>query len=343
MAKKVLLIHTSNTLLHYRVSIYNFFSFEFKKNGFEFFVLSNRLQADNPYEIKFNLKITKGVRNFWKEYNKISPEILFTFCSLKDYFVYPIIFSHKKRKKKLIYWGHGINLNFPNRFRFLFNYWHKISDTIILYSRNEVSLIKKKYHQKVLVANNTLNFNTYNKNLDSSLLKNLNIKTDFNVIFVGRIERRKKIHDLLIASEKFKGNIGLIIIGEDREKLLPTNLPKNVHYLGPIYGYKLHSILNLVDVFCLPGHVGLSIVDAFYFGLPLISQEGFHAPEISYLKNGLNGFMTSKDDPLEIAKYVNLLYDDRKLLKKMSRNAVKSIKKEGDIKKMFLPFLDSCK
>jgi hypothetical protein len=92
MQKKILLIHTSNKLLHYRVSIYNYFYEEFKKSGYDLWIVTNYLQNDNPHEIKFNLRIIDdNIYDFIKIYKTILPDILITFCSLKDYFTFPII------------------------------------------------------------------------------------------------------------------------------------------------------------------------------------------------------------------------------------------------------------
>ena len=52
----------------------------------------------------------------------------------------------------------------------------------------------------------------------------------------------------------------------------------------------------MADVFAIPGHVGLGLNQAFYFGLPVVTEEGKHPPEIAYLKPGRNGFMVPEND-----------------------------------------------
>ena len=87
-------------------------------------------------------------------------------------------------------------------------------------------------------------------------------------------------------------------------------------------------------VYCLPGHVGLSIVDAFYCGLPLITEDVDHAPEICYLKEGENGFLVGKGNVDELADKLNILLSNDKLLDKMSLEAKRVIESEANINRM---------
>tara|TARA_B100000795_G_C22781984_1_gene432787 strand:- start:211 stop:1248 length:1038 start_codon:yes stop_codon:yes gene_type:complete len=338
--KTIFLIHTSNSLLHYRISIYNYFYDYFKIRGFELHVFSNDIQKDNPYEIKFKHHLNdRGKLNLLSTYISISPNIVITFCSLKDIYVIPIFIIHKILNKKIIYWGHGVKLNNPKSWRWLFNLWHYYSDAILLYSKNEMKYIKKHLHSKTFIANNTLNYSDLIIPSNKKKLVDYGITTTFNVVFVGRIEKRKKIEDLLIAAKYLNKEIGVVIIGNDLTNILPDVLINNVFYLGPKYNVELHSILSQMDLFCLPGHVGLSIVDAFYHGLPIITQNVDHAPEIIYLKNKLNGFILR--DKYEIPYCINKLSKNKLLMNKMSNLAKQTFDSECSIDLMLNSFMQS--
>ena len=63
-----------------------------------------------------------------------------------------------------------------------------------------------------------------------------------------------------------------------------------------MYGDERFDLLSASDVYCLPGAVGLSIVDAFHCGLPFVTEDGDESAEIAYLKHGVNGFIVPRGD-----------------------------------------------
>lgn len=101
-----------------------------------------------------------------------------------------------------------------------------------------------------------------------------------------------------------------------------------------MYGDKAISLLSARDVYCLPGAVGLSIIDAFFCGLPIVIENVRHGPEICYFKDGVNGFMVGKGDVLDLAEKVELLLDDDDLRRRFSEAAINEIETAGHIDNM---------
>lgn len=95
-----------------------------------------------------------------------------------------------------------------------------------------------------------------------------------------------------------------------------------LHYVGPRFGRDKAVHYRIADAVLNPGLVGLSIMDAFGAGLPLITTDYYgHSPEIDYLEHGVNGWMT----PLDPARYADAaarLLADRPRLREMGRAAL---------------------
>ena len=116
-----------------------------------------------------------------------------------------------------------------------------------------------------------------------------------NVICVGRMQERKRLARLVDAVALMnRADIGVILVGPDTESILGQFEGDTVYKLGAVYGNDKFDLLSAADVYCLPGAVGLSIVDAFYCGLPFVTEDGDESAEITYLQNGVNGFSVQK-------------------------------------------------
>ena len=168
------------------------------------------------------------------------------------------------------------------------------------------------------------------------------INTKKNIICIGRMHKRKRLDHLVKAFVQMKrDDIGLILVGSDPDGILKEINGHNIFKLGAIYGNKKLNLLSASDVYCLPGAVGLSIVDAFYYGLPLVTEEGDESPEIIYLRNGVNGFFVKRGDIKSMAEKLQLLLDDDVLRKQFSVAAKREIVENGSIQKFCEGFRDA--
>ena len=92
-------------------------------------------------------------------------------------------------------------------------------------------------------------------------------------------------------------------------------------WLGALRGEDRVAVLGLGDVWLNPGTVGLSILDSFALGLPLITtRNAIHSPEIAYLRPGENGVISEP----RIEDYARATADvllDPTTLRRLSRGA----------------------
>jgi len=136
-------------------------------------------------------------------------------------------------------------------------------------------------------------------------------------------------------------DVGVVLVGPDPERILEKFESDNIYKLGPLYDDKKFDLLSAMDVYCLPGAVGLSIVDAFQCGLPFVTEVGDESAEIMYLKDGVNGFIVPRGDRYEMARKLQLLLDNQPLREQFSIAAKKEIEENGHIDKLCAGFRDA--
>lgn len=345
--KKVLLI--SNKVMHYRVSVYNYFYHRFKDLNWEFIVRSDQLQRQNPHPIEFNFtEIEFNFKKYKDEIQKIKPDVVIIFLHLKDLMFWPLLIWLKYQKIPIVFWTKGANLDKPDsKFGYhLFNFVHSLCDRLILYSEHEIKYLKEKNRHKVFVARNTVNFKTFPdiKQTKDEIKKEFGIPFTKVVLSVGRMGvdgGRKKIDHLIEIFNDLKvPGVGLVIVGEGVSDSALNN-KNNIIYLGEIHdpeNIQISKLFKMADVFSIPGHIGLGINQAFYWGLPTVTEDGLQPPEIYYLINGRNGFIVPNNDINELKNKIMYLLENDHVRQEFSKNAKEDILNNASIENMFMGF-----
>lgn len=348
--QKVLLINQEKTP-HYRVAVYRHMATYLLQRGYELTIVSEGIpQSAGPpaadgSEIAMKLTTASIVRLI----NRLKPDAIIYWIRLRHSYLFPTLFYSKLKKIKLIYWGHGTDLSNKKAMwlkRFANETEYKICDALILYGERLKKHVCSRHHNKTFIANNTMHFPEHNGHVPTkeSVLSKYKIDTKKNIICMGRMQARKRIHALVEAFKRInQDDIGLVLVGPDTEGIIDDAVQRlpNVYYLGEIYGDERLDILSACDVYCLPGAIGLSIVDAFHCGLPIVTEEGGESPELMYLKPGKNGFLVPRGDSIQLAAKLTLLMDDNNLRNKFSEAARHEIDTNGHIDTMCSGFYDA--
>jgi glycosyltransferase involved in cell wall biosynthesis len=336
--KSVLLVN-GGAIPHYRIPIYNYLYDYLKKNNFLLTVASEGVQEDNPNTANYaHRDISLCFKNLKRLFIDTKPDAVIFWVGPHLYML-PVFLLAKKFKIKVIHWGHrrpDPPFVFLKKF-FLNIVEHFIDDAVILYAEHLREFIWDCFQSKTFVANNTLNLTTYKSSRLSKeeVKRRYGISTNKNIICMGRMQGRKRIDDLVKAFHMIDmDDVGLILVGPDSEGILNDIEDKNVFRLGPLYGEESLDLLTACDLYCLPGAIGLSIVDAFYCRLPVVTEDVRHGPEIMYLKDGTNGFMVAKGDIMQLAARLKLLLIDDILREKLSLGAKDEIMRNGHIDRM---------
>jgi len=334
--------------MHYRVSIYNYFSARFADYGWQFIVRANELQKKNTIPCRFDFKEMPFSFSVYKnEIKQIKPNVVIVFLHLKNLIIWPLVHWLKFSGIPVVFWTKGANLDTSDDrlSMFCYRYLHFLFDGLILYSPNEIKFINSKHRKKIFIANNTVNFNDFPliNETKAQIKKSLNIPFEKVVLFVGRMgvngERKKVDHLIEVFRTVTREDAGLVIVGFGMSDKIKARInAKNTIYLGEIQDSrqeKISRIFKMADIFCIPGHVGLGINQAFFWGLPIVTEAGGQPPEVAYLKNGRNGFLVPENDLAQLREKVFYLLDNDNVRGRFSSHAKADIRSEGSIENMF--------
>jgi glycosyltransferase involved in cell wall biosynthesis len=147
-------------------------------------------------------------------------------------------------------------------------------------------------------------------------------------VYCGSLYKHKRIEFLLEAAKRIRvavGDFELIVMGTGPDEAKVAEAARSerwIHYVGVQSGRNKAAFLELGHVFIMPGAVGLAILDGFAAGLPLLTTDcRLHGPEIAYLREGRNGFLTPNNMDEYVAAVVRTLRD-RRLLSSLSQNCL---------------------
>lgn len=152
------------------------------------------------------------------------------------------------------------------------------------------------------------------------------------LLFIGRLNVRKNLSNLLRALPFTKKDIPLIIVGSkdwktfDLESIIKElDISQRVICLGSVYSKELGAILSLSTIFCFPSYAesfGLPPLEAMASGVPIIVSNRTSLPEIC----GDAGNYINPDKPEEIAEMIDTLLNDRQLYERKKKSGLERAK-----------------
>jgi glycosyltransferase involved in cell wall biosynthesis len=348
--KRVVLI--SNRVMHYRVSVYNYFWRRFREADWDFSVLTNDVQGENRHQPLFELNVLPfGFGTYRRKVRELNPDAVILFLHMKDRILWPLVHWLKLSRRPVALWTKTRNFDdLHNALKnALFDYLHAISDALIVYTDDLQKFVSPRNRHKMFAANNTINFEEFPivEETKAQVKELLGIPFEKVVLFAGRMGvggERKKVDQLIeLFRQLNRPDVGLVIVGSGLSDDLRARLNRlNTRYLGEVHdpeNLQISRIFKAADVFCIPGHVGLGLNQAFFWGLPVVTAKGKQPPEITYLRDGENGFIVPEDDVTALEQRLLWLIDDDQLRCRLGSNAHRDILARASIEGMFQGFL----
>ena len=164
------------------------------------------------------------------------------------------------------------------------------------------------------------------------------------VLFVGRLQRRKRVDRLLRACAAMpEPRPRLVIVGDGPERDYLETLAKDVYpdaqFEGARHGEQLKPYFAEADLFVLPGTGGLAIQEAMAGGLPVIVAKG-DGTQDDLVRAG-NGWQIAPEDEAALVETMRQALSDLPRLRQMGMESYRIVAEEINLEKMVEAFVDA--
>jgi glycosyltransferase involved in cell wall biosynthesis len=161
------------------------------------------------------------------------------------------------------------------------------------------------------------------------------------VLFVGRLQRRKRVDSLLTACSRIAESLELWIVGDGPAKGEFENLASRVYpsakFFGSLHGERLDERFDRADLFVLPGTGGLALQQAMAHGLPCIAAEG-DGTQLD-LVGAENGWLVEPGDLAALEEALSAAVAQPERLQEMGEISWRIVKERANIEIMCSTFV----
>lgn len=162
-----------------------------------------------------------------------------------------------------------------------------------------------------------------------------------SILFVGRLQARKRIDALLRACAKMPDAPRLVIVGDGPERATLEALARQIYpsakFIGAKHGVELNPYFAGADLFVLPGTGGLAVQEAMSHGLPVIVAKGDGTQDD--LVRPENGWQIPPGDDEALVAAMREALSDVSRLWKMGAESYRIVSQEINLEKMVEAFV----
>ena len=166
----------------------------------------------------------------------------------------------------------------------------------------------------------------------------LGVRAQPVVLFVGRLQARKRVDQLIRACAALREDLKprLLIVGDGPEldalRTLAARIYPDASFLGERHGLEVRPFFEMADLFVLPGTGGLAVQEAMAHGLPVIVAQGDGTQDD--LVRPQNGWQVPPDNADMLVETLRLALSDLNRLRIMGAASYSIVANEINIEKM---------
>lgn len=293
----------------------------------------------------------------WRNATRRRADVLILSWNSRYISLIPALLRARLNGVPTIVWGHGVSKS-ESRLSFrVRSTLARMATCVVFYNNlNAKKFIEQGFDpSRVFVALNSLDQSII-QNAREAWLSDPRKLQEFRdqkglgngpiVLFVSRLDVHNRVGLLVEAAAKLvkdRDDLRIVIVGagEDEENLrkliAERNLLNHVVMAGAVYNeMDLAPYFLSADVYCYPRNIGLSILHAFGYGLPVVTGDdmGSHNPEIEALRPGENGLLYKDGDIDSLAEALRTIINDPVLGERMSKEAHRTVMARFTMKNM---------
>lgn len=300
----------------------------------------------------------------WKNASRKRADVLILSWNTRYLSLVPTLLRAKLAGVPTIVWGHGVSKAESRMSYAVRAMLARLADAVVFYNNtNANQFVERGFdRRRVFVAQNALDQTIIQKARAAALadpgsLQAFRDEQELGngplILFVSRLDMNNRTTMLVEAAEllaRERDDVRVVIVGagEDEENLkrmiAEKQLEDVVRMPGAVYNeLELAKYFLSADVFCYPRNIGLSILHAFGYGVPVVTcdDRSVQNPEIDALHDGVNGILYKDGDVGSMVEALRRVINDPALAHKMSEAAHRTAMEEFTLKRMVDGFVDA--
>lgn len=241
----------------------------------------------------------------------------------------PLALRAQAKGIPVVWWGHYHSAGSRESARRLRRVMYSLGQAVLFYTDEEVALYRADGgHLPAFALNNgidTRDITALRRPYQASARPP-------RALFLGRVTEKSRFDMLLQAMARPEcADLELSVIGDADEAARARDLgcEGRILWHGPQFSEAdIASIANDCRFFVYPGAVGLSIVHAMAYGLPVLvhDQRADHMPEIAAFSDGETGESFARGDVTDLAAHLSQMMVGFDRLQSQSATALSTVK-----------------